>query len=134
MTIDRILSLIAIIVSFIAVPASGYLSYRYAIKGERRKEFNAIADEIRRKLREHCRHFEQGMFPSGKYIEVAPHDFDSLVDVSDSGHKEKVRILVDRYQEALSECVEFENGIIKYNDLSKASSVLNEIMPYLERK
>lgn len=46
MTIDRILSAIAIIVSFIAVPASGYLSYRYAIRGERRKEWNAIAEVL----------------------------------------------------------------------------------------
>jgi hypothetical protein len=45
MTIDRILSAIAIIVSFIAVPASAYLSYSYAI-GERRKEWNAIAEVL----------------------------------------------------------------------------------------
>jgi hypothetical protein len=36
------------IVALIAVPASGYLSYHYAIKGERRKEFNAVADAIRK--------------------------------------------------------------------------------------
>lgn len=46
MTIDRILSIIAITVSFIAVPASGYLSYRYALKGEKRKEWNAIAEPL----------------------------------------------------------------------------------------
>lgn len=131
---SNIVATIAMIIALVAVPASGYLSYRYAIKGERRKEFNTIADDIRRKLREHCRHFEQGVFPSGKYIDVAQHDFDSLVDVSDPRQKASLRVLVDRYQQALSECIEFENGIIKYKDLKKASDTLNEIMPYIERK
>jgi len=46
MTIDRILSVFATIVSVVAVPASGYLSYHYAIKGEKRKEWNALAEPI----------------------------------------------------------------------------------------
>lgn len=50
MTIDRILSISSIIVSCIAVPASGYLSYRYAIRGEKRKEWNLIAAPIRERL------------------------------------------------------------------------------------
>lgn len=57
MTIERILSLFATIVSVVAVPASGYLSYLYAIKGERRKEWNALAEPVIdyffRKAKEH---------------------------------------------------------------------------------
>ncbi|XWJ90323.1 hypothetical protein ACRARH_26130 [Phytobacter ursingii] len=41
---------IAFIVSIIAVPASGYFSYKYAIKGEKRKEWNILAVPIREKL------------------------------------------------------------------------------------
>lgn len=51
MTIDRMLSLFATIVSVVAVPASGYLSYRYAIKGEKRKEWNEITGKLIRLLR-----------------------------------------------------------------------------------
>ncbi|WGS75584.1 hypothetical protein [Edwardsiella piscicida] len=40
------LSTISAFVSFVAVPASGYLSYHFAIKGEKRKEFNTIAEPI----------------------------------------------------------------------------------------
>ena len=46
MMIDRIISISAMIISIIAVPASGYLSYRYAILGEKRKEWNSLAEPI----------------------------------------------------------------------------------------
>lgn len=59
MTIDRILSAIAIIVSFVAVPASGYLSYRYAVRGERRKEWNAIAEVLLAHYEQVHKHYEQ---------------------------------------------------------------------------
>lgn len=41
---------LAIIISLIAVPASGYLSYFFAIRGEKRKEWNLLADPMRQKL------------------------------------------------------------------------------------
>lgn len=133
-TYSNIVATFAMIVALVAVPASGYLSYKYAIKGERRKEFNAIADDIRRKMREHLRHLEQDIYPSGNYIEVAQHDFDMLIDVSDRRDKVALRVLLDDYQTALGECMELENGIIKYKDLGKALAILTRIMPYLERK
>ena len=52
MSYSDIVATIAMIVSITAVPASGYFSYHFAIKGEKRKEFNAISDVIRQKLRE----------------------------------------------------------------------------------
>lgn len=135
MTIDRMLSLIAIIVSFIAVPASGYLSYRYAVIGEKRKEFNAVADVIRQKLREHRRHFEQGLYPSGQYIEVSHHDYDLLVDVSVPGRRDSVRRCADGYQSALSNSVELtEYGDHKITDLTRAIAALEELMPYVARR
>ena len=81
MTIDRVLSIIAIIVSFIAVPASGYLSYRYAIKGEKRKEFNKVADVIRQKLREQLRLIENGIYPSGSKYSITQHEMDLFVEL-----------------------------------------------------
>ncbi|MCT4708809.1 hypothetical protein MUA04_00975 [Enterobacteriaceae bacterium H11S18] len=41
-----IISTIAMIVAVVAVPASGYLSYHYAIKGEKRKEWNALVEPL----------------------------------------------------------------------------------------
>ncbi|WP_142764083.1 hypothetical protein [Klebsiella pneumoniae] len=65
MVYSDLVSTAAMIVALIAVPASGYLSYHYAIKGERRKEFNAVADAIRKKLRDQLDAVEAGYYPSG---------------------------------------------------------------------
>ncbi|MDV0580699.1 hypothetical protein [Citrobacter braakii] len=44
---------IAIIVSLVAVPASGYLSYHYAIRGAKRKEWNDVAEPVLEYLEGH---------------------------------------------------------------------------------
>ena len=54
----------AMIVAIVAVPASGYLSYHYAIKGEKRKEYNTIADTLRKKLREQLEAVDLGYYPN----------------------------------------------------------------------
>ena len=46
MQYSDIVSTIAMIVAIVAVPASGYLSYRYAIKGEKRKEWNVLVEPL----------------------------------------------------------------------------------------
>jgi len=135
MTIDRILSLIAVIVSFGAVPASGYLSYKYAVIGERRKEFNAVADTIRQKLREHRRHLEEGIYPSGQYIAITQHNYDSLVDVSPADSKALVKRLSDVYQQAIENSIELNDyGEYSIVDLSFALLALDQLMPYVARK
>ncbi len=135
MQYSDVVATIAIIVSFIAVPASGYLSYRYAVIGEKRKEFNAVADVIRQKLREHRRHFEQELYPSGQYIEVSQHEYDLLIDVSASGRRDSVRRRVDDYQSALSSSVELTRyGDYKITDLPRAIAALEELMPYVARR
>ncbi|NIF57504.1 hypothetical protein F3J27_03515 [Enterobacter sp. Ap-916] len=135
MTIDRVLSIIATTVSFIAVPASGFISYRYAILGERRKEFNAIADDIRHKLREHQRHLEQNIYPSGSYIEISDKDFDSLVDVSYAKDRKAIRALCDKYQESLSSSIRFkENGDYEVFGFDGALSALVKLLPLVQRK
>lgn len=49
---SNIVATIAMVVAFVAVPASAYFSYKYAIKGEKRKEWNAIAEPL-------LEHYEQ---------------------------------------------------------------------------
>lgn len=46
MSYSDVVATIAMIVSITAVPASGYFSYRYAIMGEKRKEWNLLAEPI----------------------------------------------------------------------------------------
>lgn len=126
---------IAIIVSFIAVPASGYLSYHFAIKGERRKEFNAVADGIRPKLREHLSCIEYGAYPSGLHISVTDEDFNMLVDVSYKRERKKLKDRIDRYQLALQNSFRVkENGDYEQLGLDDAKTVLFEIISLIERK
>ncbi|EDT5054728.1 hypothetical protein NYD00_000766 [Salmonella enterica subsp. enterica] len=50
MSYSDIVATVAMIVAFVAVPASAYLSYHYAIKGERRKEYNSVVFPVRTAL------------------------------------------------------------------------------------
>ncbi|HDS1113655.1 hypothetical protein ACRS85_23280 [Pluralibacter gergoviae] len=48
-----ILATIALIGTLLGIPLSGYLSYHYAIRGEKRKEWNLIAEPILEYLEYH---------------------------------------------------------------------------------
>lgn len=135
MTIDRILSIIAIIASFIAVPASGYLSYRYAIKGEKRKEFNAIADNLRKRFREQLRFIEQGFYPADGTLEVKDFEIEMLIDVSPSMKKRDIQAVWKDYLSALKSAGDFnEYGEFKVHDLGPVSHAIKALMPHIERR
>lgn len=134
MTIDRILSLFATIVSVVAVPASGYLSYHYAIKGEKRKEFNAIADVLRRKLRGQIKSIEQNIFPSGGKLNISDEEFDSLLDVLSDRKSMAVEPLIYSYQRALSACGSpNEYGEVKMPDPDGIIRAIEKILPHTNR-
>lgn len=135
MTIDRVLSIIATTVSFIAIPASGFISYRYAILGERRKEFNAVADNIRHKLREHERHMAENIYPSGEYLEILQKDFDSLADVAYQRDRKAIRALCDKYQKSLHSSIRVdEYGDYEILGFDEAMGYLAELLSLIERK
>ncbi|UZE39692.1 hypothetical protein [Enterobacter hormaechei] len=135
MTIDRILSIIATTVSFIAIPASGFISYRYAILGERRKEFNAVADNIRHKLREHQRHMEQNIYPSGEYLEISQKEFDTLADVAYERDRKAIRTLCDKYQKSLHSSIKIdEYGDYAILGFDEVLGYLAELLLLIERK
>ncbi|MBJ9303732.1 hypothetical protein I5504_11770 [Citrobacter koseri] len=135
MTIDRILSIIAIIVSFIAVPASGYLSYRYAIKGEKRKEFNAIADIIRQKLREQLRLIDKGIYPAGTKCEITKNEMDKFVDVHPNRIQKRISDLWEEYDHSLQTSIRVKN---EWNDIEFVSpellrDTIKKIYPHCHR-
>ncbi|ELW2864908.1 hypothetical protein QMI71_003229 [Salmonella enterica] len=135
MTIDRLLSIIAITVSFIAIPASGFISYRYAILGERRKEFNAVADNIRHKLREHQRYMEKNIYPSGELVDISQKDFDTLADVAYERDRNAIRTLCDKYQKSLHSSIKIdEYGDHEILGFDETLKLLEELMPLIERK
>lgn len=46
MLYSDVVATIAMIVSVVAVPASGFISYKVAVKGEKLKEWNALAEPV----------------------------------------------------------------------------------------
>lgn len=135
MTIDRILSIIAIIVSFIAVPASGYLSYRYAKKGEKRKEFNLAADKLRYKFREQLRLLEQNLYPASGKFEVTESEIDVFVDVSKKWKSDKIRQAWDEYQKSLKNSGSFnEYNDYKMHDADSVKKNISKLMSFMTRQ
>ncbi|EPV3679256.1 hypothetical protein ACV4J9_001199 [Enterobacter kobei] len=135
MTIDRILSIIAIIVSFIAVPASGYLSYRYATKGEKRKEFNLAADKLRYKFREQLRLLEQNLYPASGKFEVTESEIDVFVDVSKKWKSDKIRQAWDEYQKSLKNSGSFnEYNDYKMHDADSVKKNISKLMSFMTRQ
>lgn len=135
MTIDRILSIIATTVSFIAVPASGYLSYRYAIKGEKRKEFNSIADNLRAKIRDQIRLIDDGYYPASGKLEISDCEIDSLCDVSDKKSRDVIPRYWSAYKLALKESGNFnEFGEFDFHNPALVRKSLQTLLPFTDRK
>lgn len=136
MTIDRILSIVAIIVSFIAVPASGYLSYRFAVKGEKRKEFNAVSDAIRLKLREQKRLLAQGIYPGGYGLTISETEIDNLIDVSQERFKMSILSSWNKYRDAVASCGEQQNeyGDFKLLNPDQAIKNIDNLLIYVDKK
>ena len=132
---SNIVATIAMIIALVAVPASGYLSYRYAIKGERRKEFNAVADNIRHKLREHERHMAENIYPSGEYLEISQKEFDTLADVAYESDRKAIRTLCDKYQKSLHSSIKIdEYGDYAILGFDEVLGYLAELLLLIERK
>lgn len=103
MSYSDIVATIAMIVSVTAVPASGYLSYRYAIKGEKRKEFNAVADIIRAKIRDQIRNVNDGYYPANGKHGISDSEIESLCDVSRPASRNIIHQHWATYKTALKE-------------------------------
>ncbi|WP_261460463.1 hypothetical protein [Serratia entomophila] len=126
---------IAMIVSLVAVPASGYLSYHYAIKGERRKEFNAVSDPIRQKLREQLRLIEQGYNPRQNSTVIDDREFDLFIDISSIRIRKKLQQLVVDYHEAAQNCgISDEYGKFTFTDADTITQKISNIMLFTGRK
>lgn len=132
MTIDRIISLIAIIISFVAVPASGYLSYKFAINGEKRKEFNLIADEMRKILRWQKVSLADGRYPGW---EIKIDTFWSLVDVTCMSKRKLLTSVWDEYQNALSQSGSYdESGYYVLHAPENIMRAIDALLPFVEHR
>lgn len=136
MSYSDIVATIAMIVSITAVPASGYFSYRYAIKEEKRKEFNAISDIIRQKLRDQLRLIDYGVFPSGDNVSISQREIDTFIDVSNIRNKKLLLGLWSDYQHALKNSIDVSDPLkgSNFHSPSMIKSAIKIILPYCQRK
>lgn len=134
MTIDRILAIIATITAFIAVPASGYLSYHYAIKGEKRKEWNLAATPIRAELINQIDAIERGEYSMAK---ISRNDLLSFIDTSGGKRKKELISAFDEFEKAHSfeELWEVTAGRhLVTGDTSGALAASKKLLSLIERK
>ena len=133
MVYSDLVSTAAMIVALIAVLASGYLSYHYAIKGERRKEFNAVADAIRKKLRDQLDAVEAGYYPSGTNS-ISEGEFEYFLDLHPRQKRAHARDLWQEYQRVLIECLHYdEDNFFKFINKEGLKSAIVKLLPVTER-
>lgn len=126
---------IAMIVSITAVPASGYFSYRYAIKGEKRKEFNLVTDNLRFKLREQLRLLDQNLYPAGGALEITEAEIEALIDVSKQRLTGRILYAWRAYKASLKSSGSFtEYGEYKMRDSDSIQRSISDLMPYMKRQ
>jgi hypothetical protein len=79
MSYSDIVATIAIIVSITAVPASGYFSYRYAIQGEKRKEWNVIVEPMLDYLEGHSLYLSHKKCPDNTFHRFPSKNWDAAI-------------------------------------------------------
>ncbi|EOF8196231.1 TPA: hypothetical protein RM800_003976 [Yersinia enterocolitica] len=130
-----IIATIAMIVAFIAVPASGYISYHYAIKGERRKEFNSVAEPIMMSLFEQFNSVSEGYFPSNK---LTNKEIYSLKNVSGKKLRSQINADFSAYEAAIANSGTFDewNKFTYSSDSSREAlhSAIQQLMKSVERR
>ncbi|TKU09494.1 hypothetical protein FDW86_09185 [Citrobacter sp. wls828] len=134
MSYSDVVSTIAMIVSITAVPASGYLSYRYAIKGEKRKEWNILALPIRDKLITQIDAISRGEY---FYAEINRADILRFGDLKNSQQKQALLEAFDSFERAHSfeELWEVSPGRqMVTGDTSNALAASRALLDLIERK
>ncbi len=134
MTYSDCVATIAMIVAVIAVPATGYLSYYFAIKGEKRKEWNQVSIPIREKLISHIDDMRRGQF---SHPEVKRIDILKFSDIMGKLDNSDLMSAYDEYENSN----QGEEVLIKTNkytfiagDLSKPISASEKLLTLITRK
>ncbi|MEP6457317.1 hypothetical protein [Citrobacter freundii] len=130
----EIISTVSIILTTIGIPASGYFSYKYAIQGERRKEWNLLATPIRDKLIAQIDAIERDEY---LYVEIKRGDILKFADLKNSKEREILLAAFEGFEKAHSfeELWEVSGGRqMVTGDTSQALSASKKLLTFIERK
>lgn len=123
----------ALIVAIVAVPASGYLSYHYAIRGEKRKEFNIVADSIRKKLREQLEAVDLGYYPNERNG-ISDGEFEYFLDMHPRKKRAQAREFWKEYQRVLAECAHYdESNFFSFINKDGLKAAIQKLLPVTDR-
>lgn len=124
---------IAMIVACVAVPASGYFSYKFAIKGEKRKEWNAIADPIMRQLLLQKDELRSGSRPN-QFIKKE--QIVSLLVVGDFKHPNQIEAAFEQYTTSIGECGSYDDWNCSYSLHSPELMInaIDHLMSFVKHK
>lgn len=133
MVYSDLIATTAMIVAIVAVPASGYLSYHYAIRGEKRKEFNIVADSIRKKLREQLEAADLGYYPNERNG-ISDGEFEYFLDMHPRKKRAQAREFWQEYQRVLSECAHYdESNFFSFINKDGLKAAIQKLLPVTDR-
>lgn len=134
MSYAEIISTVSIVLTTIGVPASGYFSYKYAIQGERRKEWNALAIPIRDKLIAQIDAIDRGDY---LYVEISRGDILKFGDLNPDMVRTSLLNAFEEFEKSHSfeELWETSSGRkMVTGDTSKALSASKNLLKFIDRK
>lgn len=122
---------IALLISVFGTFASGYISYHYAIKGERRKEYNAVADQIILSLLTQRSSALDGKYPA---VTLSKTEMNALLIVCPKRQKMNLRTMFDSYRTSLSDSGSWISGNYRFHSPEKLIKAIDELLVACERK
>ncbi|MEG7408324.1 hypothetical protein V6E05_01050 [Citrobacter freundii] len=131
MSYSDIVATIALLVSVFGTFASGYISYHYAIKGERRKEYNSVADQITLSLLSQMSSATDGKYPAAPLSKA---EMNALLIVCPKRQKMSLRTSFDSYKSALSDSGSWESGRYNFHSPDVLIKGIDELLKVCERK
>lgn len=131
MSYSDVVATIALFVSFIGTFASGYISYHYAIKGEKRKEFNAVADRITLSLVHQQESADNGHYPNKTLTES---DLHALLLVSDERDAAKIRNAFANYQLSLERAGERNAVMYEFHSPQEIIKAAEQLKKWTKHK
>lgn len=131
MSYSDVVATLALLISVLGTFLSGYFSYRFAIKGEKRKEFNAAADKVTLSLLEQRNSASRGLYLNKtlKEAELRP-----LLLVCDD--KESARLLrkFEVYEKALETSGSWVAGRWDFHSPHILIKAIDEFLPHCKHR
>jgi len=125
---ELIVEIIKVIVS---LSIGLYIGYRANLKAEKRKEYNLVADPLRKHIKQQIKYLDDPHV-SVKWVESK--DFEDLSDHLSYSARFVLEGLVNSYEHNINRYCYYEDGVYKINNSSRITMDLNALQNFLKRR